>query len=108
MRILSAALIGAACLSAAPAFAWSEHPTARPEFQPADPNRRVAIWAYPSSANYCPAGLQPVRIGGVICCGTPTHTGYRDHPVVAHRPAAPAYTGAKDGFVAYSKDYVGN
>lgn len=21
--------------------------------------------------NFCPAGLQPVSVGGVICCGTP-------------------------------------
>ncbi|WP_226782516.1 hypothetical protein [Oceaniglobus trochenteri] len=44
----------------------------------------AAIYAYPT-ANYCPAGLQPVTIGGVICCGTPTrHQSYArmmQHPV---------------------------
>ena len=29
------------------------------------------VYAYPSSANYCPAGLQPVTLGGAIGCGTP-------------------------------------
>ncbi len=29
------------------------------------------VYAYKSHANYCPAGLQPVTISGVICCGTP-------------------------------------
>ncbi|SPF78068.1 hypothetical protein [Pseudoprimorskyibacter insulae] len=37
------------------------------------------IYAYPTKANYCPAGLQPVVVGGVICCGTPTAPGYGDH-----------------------------
>ena len=30
-----------------------------------------AVYAFKSHANYCPAGLQPVTIDGVICCGTP-------------------------------------
>ena len=67
----------------------------------------MAIWAYPTEANYCPPGLQPVVLGGVICCGVPTHTGYRPH-VVQHRAPAPVYQGAKDGFISYSKDYAGN
>lgn len=29
------------------------------------------VWAYQSSANYCPAGLQPVSNGDAICCGVP-------------------------------------
>ncbi|WP_252942708.1 hypothetical protein [Oceanicola sp. 502str15] len=28
------------------------------------------IYAYPGE-NFCPAGLQPITISGVICCGTP-------------------------------------
>lgn len=28
------------------------------------------------AANYCPAGLQPITIGGVICCGTPNTTAH--------------------------------
>ena len=37
--------------------------------------------------NYCPAGLQPVVVGGVICCGKP-NTGMSYQQVMAHpRPA---------------------
>ena len=32
------------------------------------------IYAYKSHANYCPAGLQPVTISGVICCGVPNQS----------------------------------
>ncbi len=42
------------------------------------------IYAYPSGANYCPAGLQPITISGVICCGTPnqsmTYAQVKAHP----------------------------
>lgn len=44
------------------------------------------VYAYPSSANYCPAGLQPVTLGGAIGCGTPnqpmTYAEVKAHPVV--------------------------
>ena len=47
------------------------------------------IYAYQSHANYCPAGLQPVTINGVICCGTPnagvTYQQAMSHPVVRKR-----------------------
>ena len=50
------------------------------------------IYPYPASANYCPAGLQPITISGVICCGTPntqmTYAEVKRHPVqhrVVHR-----------------------
>lgn len=40
---------------------------------------------YPASANYCPQGLQPIQMGGVICCGVPnqavTYSQYQRHPV---------------------------
>lgn len=29
------------------------------------------IYPYASHENYCPAGLQPISISGVICCGMP-------------------------------------
>ena len=32
------------------------------------------IFPYESKHNYCPAGLQPVTISGVICCGTPNQS----------------------------------
>jgi len=45
----------------------------------------VKIYPYASHENHCPAGLCPVSINGVICCGTPnTHTTYQaamSHPV---------------------------
>jgi hypothetical protein len=48
------------------------------------------LYAYPSSANYCPAGLQPVTLGGAIGCGTPnqpmTYAEVKAHPVVHRHP----------------------
>lgn len=57
MRSLSllCAAAGFAVLSAAPAAA------------------EVKIYPYKGD-NYCPAGLQPVQIDGVICCGTPNQS----------------------------------
>ncbi len=57
------------------------------------------IYSYHARANYCPAGLQPIQIDGVICCGSPNqHISYNQalahpvakkkiHKVVHHRPA---------------------
>lgn len=43
------------------------------------------VYPYPSKENYCPAGLQPITISGVICCGTPnqsmTYQQVMAHPV---------------------------
>lgn len=43
------------------------------------------IYPYATSENYCPAGLRPVTINGVICCGTPNQTisyqAAKAHPV---------------------------
>jgi len=41
---------------------------------PGNVSAQTKIYAYPSGANYCPAGLQPITISGVICCGTPNQT----------------------------------
>lgn len=47
------------------------------------------IYAYHSSHNFCPAGLQPVTMNGEICCGTPNQgISYQQalsHPVT-HKP----------------------
>jgi len=55
----------------------------------ASAGNEVTIYPYASSQNYCPAGLQPVSISGVICCGTPTtHVTYqlaKAHPVAPKR-----------------------
>ncbi|MEP2534022.1 hypothetical protein [Shimia sp.] len=65
--ILAAAL----ALTAAPAVAqtWSSN---APQIGPVNQPEGVLIHPYPASANYCPYGLQPVTMNGVVCCGTPT------------------------------------
>ncbi|WP_206050296.1 hypothetical protein [Oceaniglobus ichthyenteri] len=44
----------------------------------------AALYAYPTE-NFCPAGLQPITISGVICCGVPTraqsYAQMMQHPV---------------------------
>ena len=52
------------------------------------------IYPYASHENYCPAGLQPITISGVICCGVPnqahTYQQVMKHPapqrVKHHKP----------------------
>lgn len=43
------------------------------------------IYPYHAKHNYCPQGLQPITISGVICCGTPNQSqSYKQvmqHPV---------------------------
>ena len=47
------------------------------------------LYPYQASANYCPAGLQPITISGVICCGVPnqnmTYQQVKAHPVAKRR-----------------------
>jgi len=70
MRFTSSAIaaLATAFMSAAPATA-----------------SEVKIYPYATAVNYCPAGLQPVVLNGVICCGTPNvHQSYQQvmrHPV---------------------------
>ncbi|WP_245776406.1 hypothetical protein [Thalassovita taeanensis] len=49
------------------------------------------IYPYASNVNYCPAGLQPVQIDGVISCGTPnqliSYQAIMAHPVSRKRSA---------------------
>ncbi len=61
MRIFTHALagLGASFLSAGIALA-DGHSASGPK-----------IYPYKAAHNFCPAGLQPVTISGVICCGTP-------------------------------------
>lgn len=36
------------------------------------------VYTYDSgTGNYCPAGLQPITLNGVICCGTPNAGSYQ-------------------------------
>lgn len=73
MRILFSAAFAGATLMMSPVLAGGNNMT-----QPA--SDEVAIWAYPAKVNYCPSGLQPVVIGGVVCCGTPNQAGYQSPP----------------------------
>lgn len=72
MRILPTLTKGLclAVLAAAPAFAGD-----------------MKLHPYATSVNYCPAGLQPIVMAGVICCGQPnTQMSYQQvmrHPVRA-------------------------
>jgi len=52
----------------------------------------VPIFSYQTNANFCPSGLQPIVLNGVICCGTPNAGSYQSmmqEPV--RRAAAPVY-----------------
>ncbi|WP_104017718.1 hypothetical protein [Roseovarius nitratireducens] len=53
------------------------------------------IYAYAGTANYCPAGLQPVSINGVICCGEPnraqSYQQAKQHPATRIRSARARY-----------------
>lgn len=75
------AALGLTLASLLPAQAWAD----------------AKIYAYPAAANYCPDGLQPVTIAGVICCGTPNQSvsyhAMMAHPAqhrAKHRPARSA------------------
>jgi hypothetical protein len=37
------------------------------------------IYAYDAGANYCPSGLQPITMNGVICCGKPNQSQSYQH-----------------------------
>lgn len=56
---------------------------------PAQVAAEAKLYPYAASANYCPAGLQPITISGVICCGTPNQNmSYQQvmaHPVRKHK-----------------------
>ncbi len=57
------------------------------------------LYPYPAKANYCPAGLQPITISGVICCGVPNQSiSYQQalaHPAGRHYKAKRAYRAAR-------------
>lgn len=75
----------------------------------------VNLHPYATSANYCPAGLQPIVLGGDISCGRPNTTAdYFDvkrHPVqrrkVVHRTYMSDEMYGSKGYVG-SKSYYGN
>jgi len=63
-KILGVAAIATLALSTQ-AFAWGDMYMGDGTHNP----NSVAAKPY-HGPNYCPAGLQPVVLGGVICCGT--------------------------------------
>lgn len=83
-------------------------------FMPAQVAAEAKVYPFNSGANYCPAGLQPITISGVICCGQPNQgMSYQQalaHPVakkkvrkVRHkvRSARPACTAGTKGCASY-------
>ncbi len=92
---LSTAIFGALVCVPAPALAWSDSLHGRSNAAAMPP-----IHAYPARENHCPDGLQPVVVGGVVCCGSPTHYGYESN---AH--PRPRGSRARRIGVAYGKGY---
>jgi hypothetical protein len=82
MRLLLAAATATA-LSASGALAWGDMYMGDGTN---NPNSNMLQHTY-HAPNYCPAGLQPVIAGGVICCGVPNAGPYVDRPGRAYRPA---------------------
>lgn len=101
-KFASFAVFGAALFTVTPALAWSSNT------QPA--TNEIKIWAYPSTKNNCPVGLQPVVVGGAISCGIPTATGYQAYltpaPNQRYTKFSRAHTHKPDA--AYSKSYSEN
>ncbi|MBT55674.1 MAG: hypothetical protein CMF72_20030 [Mameliella sp.] len=87
MRLILTAAATAIALSATSAFAWGDMYMGDGTN---DPNSNFLAHEY-KAANYCPAGLQPVLVGGVVCCGTPNAGVYYNHPGKAKR-ATRSYT----------------
>lgn len=76
-------LIAAAALSltGGAAFAWGDMYMGDATN---NPNSNFLVHDY-KSANFCPAGLQPVLAGGVVCCGVPNAGTYYNHSGTTHR-----------------------
>lgn len=59
------------------------------------------IYPYATSANFCPAGLRPISINGVICCGTPnqsmTYQQAKSAPLPRRHGPAPRRTVCPEG-----------
>ncbi len=82
---LSLAAAAAFALSGTAAFAWGDMYMGDPTN---NPNSNMLVHTY-NAPNYCPAGLQPVSVGGVICCGTPNAGPYVDRPGKVYRKPSP-------------------
>ena len=102
LRILAAA--AALTVSGSAALAWGDMYMGDGTN---DPNSNMLIHSY-NAPNHCPAGLQPVMVGGVICCGTPNAGAYVDRPgkvrrikAHTHRAAPRAYAPVGEKGVVY-------
>ena len=93
MRVLTAAMTGASLTLAT--------------LMPAQVAAEAKIYPY-HGQNFCPAGFQPVVVGGVICCGQPNqHMSYQQalaHPMPKKKrhvrrtySARPSYTPGTKG-----------
>jgi hypothetical protein len=92
MRLTLVAAAAALGLSGTAAFAWGDMYMGDGTN---NPNSNFLVYSY-NAPNYCPAGLQPVVAGGVICCGTPNAGAYYTHPAKkAHRPTPTIVVGEK-------------
>ncbi|MGX9356715.1 hypothetical protein ACS3SW_16595 [Roseobacteraceae bacterium S113] len=74
-----AAAAGVFALTASQALAWGDMYMGNATHNP----NSMPIQAY-HGPNYCPAGLQPVLVGGVICCGTPSEPVMMTMPMKGH------------------------
>ncbi|MCW9043669.1 MAG: hypothetical protein OQK05_10040 [Pseudopelagicola sp.] len=76
-------------LMAAPVAAqtWSSN---APNVGPVNQPEGMLMHPFPASANHCPNGLQPITMGGVICCGTP-NTGETYYNRASYRRAYRGY-----------------
>ncbi len=98
-RLILAAL--AATLLPAGAHAWESGNSWQP-----------MIYSYETKHNFCPAGLQPITLNGVVCCGTPNQgQSYQQalrHPVVKKKKTV--YHAPRRSYSAtqYSKSPQGN
>lgn len=52
----------------------------------------VKLYPYATATNYCPSGLRPIVLNGVICCGKP-NTGMSYQQVKRHPVQSAAYGG---------------
>ncbi|MBV7394617.1 hypothetical protein [Mameliella sediminis] len=95
MKLTLTAAATAIALSATSALAWGDMYMGDATN---DPNSNFLIHEY-KAPNFCPAGLQPVLAGGVVCCGTPNAGVYYNHSGSGHRSYAPQIVPGEKGVV---------
>ena len=90
-------LIAAAVLSlsGSAAFAWGDMYMGDATN---NPNSNFLVHEY-KAPNYCPAGLQPVLAGGVVCCGVPNAGPYYNRTGTDRRTYQPRIVPGEKGVV---------